>query len=59
MKYDKNPRYFLISVYAFFVLAAAILFYLLMENIRSVKEVCDQTLSLLTPFFGAFGIAFS
>ncbi len=58
MKYDKNPRYFQIAVYAFSVLAAGILFFFFVQNAAYFKKMLDNFISLMMPFIGAFAIAF-
>ena len=58
MKLNFNKRDTTMAVYAFLVLAAAILFYGLLNNFPVVGRAFSTVLGLISPFIYAFGIAY-
>ena len=58
MKLNFNRQHTTIAVYAFLVLAAAILFNSLLDNFPSVRGLVSTVAGLLMPFVYAFGIAY-
>lgn len=58
MKFDFNKRYTTIAIYAFLVLAAAILFSGLMGNLGYFQIQIARMGGILTPFIYGFGIAY-
>ena len=58
MKLNFNRQHTTIAVYAFLVLAAAILFNSLLDNFPSVRGLVSTVTGLLMPFVYAFGIAY-
>ena len=58
MKIDKDSKYFLISVYAFGVVAASILLLFVVQNLAVVRAVWDKLTDALAPFIYGFAIAY-
>ena len=58
MKFEFNKRYTTIAIYAFLVLAAAILFHGVLTNLGMLSGVLSRISGLLTSFVYAFGIAY-
>ena len=58
MKVEFDKKYFTIAVYSFSVIAAAIVFYLLVSNLSHVIHYISAIADVLFPFVLAFGLAF-
>ena len=58
MKLEFNKKYTTIAIYAFFVLAAAVLFGIAVNKIDIFYRTCATIAQLLIPFIYAFGIAY-
>ena len=58
MKFEKNKRYFTIAVYAFLVIAAAMLFFFALLYPQKIFGTIGLVLSILTPLIVGFAIAF-
>ena len=58
MKVEFDKKYFTIAVYSFSVIAAAIIFYLIISNLRHVLHYVSAVADVLFPFVLAFGLAF-
>ncbi len=58
MKIDWNKKYNTISVYAFLVVCAVILFYLAISQLGSVMDKIHNIIGILKPFIMGFAIAY-
>lgn len=58
MKIDWNSKYNTISVYAFLVMCAVIMFYLSLSQINVVFDFLDSSKKVLQPFILGFSIAY-
>jgi len=58
LKLDFNRKYTTIAIYSFFVLAAGILFYNLINHFNTVMKFFADTIHLLMPFIYGFCIAY-
>ena len=57
-KFESNKKYFTLSIYAFFVIAASMLFYKFIINWNSTSDFFNSLLKIISPFLIAFLIAF-
>ncbi len=58
MKLEKNNRYFTVSLYAFLVIVASILFFLFLFNISYFLGLLSRLIGILLPFIYGFSIAY-
>lgn len=58
MKFEGNKRYLSISIYAFLVIAASIVTFFLIKDMRGVGEKASKLISLMMPFILGFVIAY-
>ncbi len=58
MKLEKNNRYFTVSLYAFLVIVASILFFLFLFNISYFLGLLSKLIGILLPFIYGFSIAY-
>lgn len=58
MKIDWNRRYNTIAVYAFLVIAAATVFFMVILNLEKIFSFFGMLLGYATPFFVGFAVAY-
>lgn len=58
MKINWNKKYTTIAIYSFFVIAAAIIFYLILSGIDRFNQVITNYISIIYPFIYGFIIAY-
>ncbi|MBC8569997.1 AI-2E family transporter [Zongyangia hominis] len=58
MKLEQNKKYLTVSLYAFLVIVASILFFLFLFNISYFTSLLSKIVGILSPFIYAFSIAY-
>ena len=58
MKFNKNDKYFNIAIYAFFVIAASIVFYLVVSEVDGVFGQFKIVTAIMAPIIIGFGMAY-
>lgn len=58
MKLDKDSKYFHVSIYAFLVIAASMIFYLFLGNLPRFNSILSVFLKIMAPLIYAFILAY-